>query len=354
MAFQVLKRCTTMWGGALLKSADPDISYHGGSLYLPFPHATSWGIYDPGGTLIADAADYRGPNGVLQNQLAQIQAADFGATDEAPEETYIYGGFLNPHYGHFIVNSLSRQWAHLDGRVPPFKILWHGPANPHVWFQIPFIKTIFEAIGLSEDRFVTFDRPTIIPRLLVPQSSVREQHYVHAVFGRLCRAIGSGVVQRSVVAERSLKPDGRPTFLSKAALASGVGRISNEAAIIGILRAAGVDIIFPEQLSFADQVRIFAERSNICGMAGSAMHTHAFKPSGGFVSILNATDGPNSNFFLLDLASCLSVNYLFAPGSKVIEEPEKRFLTSIAMADPELIAADLMDVFEAQGSRGRA
>lgn len=353
MAYQVLKRCSTLWGKASLKAADPDVSYHSGTVYLPFARDRSWGIYDAAGRLIPDAVDYHGPSGQIENQAAAITLADFGPLEEAPEETYIYGGFLNPHYGHFIVNSLSRQWIHPDHHMPRAKILWHGPADPKTWFGIPFIKAIFEAIGLPESRFVTFDKPTLIPRLLVPHASFKEQHFAHAAFGRLCRRIGANVIQRSVINERSLRADSRPTYLSKAALASGVGRISNEPVIVDILERAGVDIIFPEKLTLAEQIRIFAERDNICGMAGSAMHTHAFWPSAGSVSVLNATDGPNSNFLLIDLASGLTVNYLFAPGSKVIEEAEKRFLTSIEMAAPERIAADLLVLFEAQSKCGR-
>jgi capsular polysaccharide biosynthesis protein len=353
MAFQILRRCSTMWGKASLKAADPDVSYHSGAVYLPYSNDRSWGIYDATGKLIPDAVDYHGPSGQIENQKPDIDLVDFGRVQEAPEEIYIYGGFLNPHYGHFIVNSLSRQWVHLENQMPRAKILWHGPADAKTWFKIPFIKAIFEAIGLPENRFATFDKPTLIPRLLVPHASFNEQHYVHAAFGRLCRRIGGNVLQRSVINERSLRFDSRPTYLSKAALASGVGRISNEQVIVDILERAGVDIVFPEKLTLADQVRIFAERDNICGMAGSAMHTHAFWPSAGSVSVLNATDGPNSNFFLIDLAASLTVNYVFAPGAKVIEEAEKRFLTSIEMADPEHIAADLLVLFEEQAKRGR-
>jgi capsular polysaccharide biosynthesis protein len=342
-----------MWGKAALIVSDPDVSYHSGVIYLPYSNTRSWGIYDPAGKLIPEAVDYHGPNGQIENQLPAINLADFDVAEEAPEEDYLYGGFLNPHYGHFIVNSLSRQWVHVDNQMPRRKILWHGPADPKTWFQIPFIKAVFEAIGLFENRFVTFDKPTRIPRLLVPHASFKEQHHVHAAFGRLCRRIGANVMQRSVINERGLQFDSRPSYLSKAALASGVGRISNERVIVDILEKAGVDIIFPEKMSFADQVRIFAERSNVCGMAGSAMHTHAFWPSAGSVTILNATEGPNSNFFLIDLAANLTVNYVFAPGAKVIEEAEKRFLTSIEMAAPEAIAADLLDLFDEQSKRGR-
>jgi Domain of unknown function (DUF4422) len=103
----------------------------------------------------------------------------------------------------------------------------HGPANPDHWFGRPFIKAIFNALGLVREDFVTFDRPTLIPRLIVPLASLREQHSVHAVFGELCARIGRNLLG----AEHSLR-DARPVYLSKAALTSGVGRIVNEIASI--------------------------------------------------------------------------------------------------------------------------
>lgn len=353
MAFDVLRRCTSMWGKASLIASDPEISYRSGVLYVPFSDSRTWGIYDRSGALVPEATDYHGPAGTIDKQLTTIDWQDFSNAEEAPEGLYQYGGFLNPHYGHFIINSLSRLWLHGQSDGGSTKILWHGPGSPEAWFKIPFIKAIFQSLGLYESQFVTFDKPTIISRLLIPHSSFQEQHYVHKSFGVMCGKVGKNVIQASVITQGNLNKNSRPVYLSKAALTSGVGRISNEPLIVEILRNAGIDIVFPEKLEFSDQIRLFAERSNICGIAGSAMHTQAFWPATGSVSVLNATDGPNSNFLLVDLATKLTTDYFYAPGAKVLSDEDQRFLTSIEMAEPELIAADLLKLFDLQEKRNR-
>jgi capsular polysaccharide biosynthesis protein len=343
MTLQLLRRCSDSWGSCRVIGADPEIALHCGVAYFPFAQGRSWGIYDRQGVLLTDTVDLHGPQGDHQHDQARtLDRALLGALEEAPDGTYVYGGFINPHYGHFIVNSLARQWPQARSRKSRTKILCHGPANPDHWFDRPFIKAIFNALGLTREDFVTFDRPTMIPRLIVPLTSLREQHYVHAVFGDLCARIGRNLLG----AEHSLR-ESRPAYLSKAGLKSGVGRVVNEIRIVEILEREGVEIFFPEQIDLTAQIRLYAERDTICAIAGSALHTQAFWPSSGRVSMISSTAGPNSNFFLIDLASKLQVDYFYPPGSRVVDRGSDAFLTSIEMQNPDLIAADIMRIVSA-------
>jgi capsular polysaccharide biosynthesis protein len=343
MRLQVLKRCSESWGSCRLIGADPEIGHHCGVAYLPFGQGHSWGIYDLQGFLLADTVDLHGPQGDHHHEQApRLDRSFLADVEEAPEATYIYGGFINPHYGHFIVNSLARQWPLARSTKSKVKILCHGPANPDHWFARPFIKAIFNALGLTREDFVTFDRRTLIPRLIVPLTSMREQHYIHTVFGELCARIGRNLLG----AEHSVR-EARPAYLSKAGLKSGVGNVVNEIRIVEVLEREGVEIVFPEQIDLTAQIRLYAERDHICGIAGSALHTQAFWPSRGRVSTISATPGPNSNFFLIDLASKSQVDYFYPPGSRVVNEGSNAFLTSIEVQKPELIASDILRLFSA-------
>ncbi len=323
--------------------ADPEIGHHCAVAYLPFAQGKSWGIYDLHGALVTDTVDLHGPHGDRhQDQPTMLDRGLLDALEDAPEASYVYGGFINPHYGHFIVNSLARQWPRARSHQPKIKILCHGPANPDHWFGRPFIKAIFNALGLTREDFVTFERPTMIPRLIVPLTSMREQHYVHRVFGELCARIGRNLLG----AEHSVR-EARPAYLSKAGLKSGVGRVVNEIKIVEVLEREGVEIIFPEQIDLPSQIRLFAERDRICGIASSALHTQAFWPSRGRVSMVSPTPGPNSNFFLIDLASGLRVDYFYPPGSRVVDQGSAAFITSIEIQNPELIAADILRLLSA-------
>jgi hypothetical protein len=343
MILQVLRRCSESWGSCRVIGADPEIGYHCGVAYLPFAHGQSWGIYDLQGVLVGDTVDLHGPKGDCHpGQPNTLDRALLGDLAEAPEATYLYGGFINPHYGHFIVNSLARHWPRARPPQPKMKILSHGPANPDHWFALPFIKAIFNALGLTREDFVTFDRPTLIPRLIVPLTSMREQHHIHTVFGELCVRIGRNLLG----AEHSLR-ETRPAYISKSALKSGVGCVVNENRIVEILEREGVEIVFPERLDLPSQIRLFAERDNICAIAGSALHTQAFWPSRGKLSMISSTAGPNSNFFLIDLASKLCVDYFYPPGSRVVGQGSGAFITRIEMQNPELIAADILRLLSA-------
>lgn len=97
-----------------VRLAEPGIEVHEDVLYGPVashawhdePH---WGIYDRAGHLVDAAAYHRGPGKTLVGQSRWLDRAASRAGD-APDETYIYGGILIEHFGHFLLSSVSRFW----------------------------------------------------------------------------------------------------------------------------------------------------------------------------------------------------------------------------------------------------
>jgi capsular polysaccharide biosynthesis protein len=133
--------------------------------------------------------------------------------------------------------------------------LCHGGAKPSHLFTIPFIADIFGQLGLTAGDFVHFDRPTRMRELTVSCPAFEEQHFIHRAFGELCQRIG-----HSILAGRDLGRVMRPAYLSKTRMRSGVGHFVNEKELANALDNAGFDIVYPEELSFREQVELFATR----------------------------------------------------------------------------------------------
>lgn len=287
-----LERCELVWGANQVRETVSSTTYHD-AIYLPFTaglfldHDPGWGLYTADGQLIPEAAYRRGENLTLVGQSERIDP-DRWAVEDAPFDTMIYGGPVLPHYGHLLLTTLARCWA-IDGSTP---VLFHSvPAvQDH---GAGYILDLLRLAGL-ENRSVSFDRPTRIRRVIVPEPALFEQHSIWTHYAIPMAAIG-----------RSIGPVATPVpkkiYLSKSRLHSGVTGLEGEAFVDLKMKQAGFAVIHPESLGLAEQVNLFRKAELVVGAAGSAFHTLALVPhTSARRVILTLESFLNSNFLLLD------------------------------------------------------
>ncbi|MFH6781260.1 MULTISPECIES: glycosyltransferase 61 family protein [Methylobacterium] len=333
-----LSLCHALWGEANILPGNPQETEHRDVLHLPFQLDGQWGVYDAQGRIISDAVDFRGPEKHTNNQdIAPVDRAAFRAA-ALPDGDYLYVGRINPHFGHFIINTLPRFWATLgrSGRRP--KLVYHGHPNPQDWFHLDFFAKLMKGLGLQADDFIPLNQPTVIPRLTVPQAALMEQHHAQQAFRDLCLHISRNLGVASS-AERS-----GPIYYSKSRLTGGVGRIVNEHEIDEVMTQRGIRVIHPETMPYEEQIRTLASSSLVLGTAGSFLHNVVFVEQPPKMVILNPAREINSNFSLLDKLSNASVDYVYANDTRVVESQDGRFLTSRQLANPRDIALAMLAI----------
>ncbi len=289
-----------------------------------------WGVYKDG-RLVSEAAYRRGPGDMLVGQAAENHTQPVAV---APDDTYVYGGTVQPHIGHFLLSTLSWFWT--DRRDA--KIVLHGYVPAAALFTLPFVQQIFGALGLTPDHFVHFDQPTRIRRLIVPAPSFIERRLAHTVFGELCTGIGE-----TLLAGRP-RQSGPPVYLSKERLAAGIWRIGNEAALSERLAAAGVETIFPETLSLAEQIDLFRSRT-VIGTMSSALHLSLFSPEPANMIALGRENLIESNFHLIDRLKNHRSRY-FYPTAQVNLGYGASGLLTCDLTDPVGVAEDLLRLLD--------
>ena len=322
---------SAIYGGCDVFPADPQIVEIRDATYVPlnpalwFDHDPTWGIYKDG-RLVIEAAYTRGPQADLVGQSPTI---DPPPAQDAEEETYVYAGPAQSHFGHFLLASLNMLW-HQERN---WKFVIHGHLSPSEWFAIPFVADILGALGLTEHNFVRFEKPTRISRLIVPQPSFRELHSVHRVYAEMATRIGDRLLQ-------GLEPThGPPIYLSKQRLTSGVWRPINEDDLVNRLEKSGIEIVYPETLSISEQVNLFRSRLSI-GTIGSFFHTIAICPEPLPASVLLREDSMPSNFVLIDGVKGLNNRY-FAPN------PSMEYLGADATFGERCMIPDPIEIAEA-------
>ncbi len=343
----LLSPCTSLWGTAEIRAADPDISVVREGFYLPYAHGRGWGLFEGDGSPVAAAADFREGTHLPPDQSLHTDLTADRIARSAPGGAYIYGGRINPHFGHFLINTLPRFWAMARIRSPRTPILCHGPGTPEGWFGVPFIAAAFALIGLAPRDFVTFDEPTRVRSVVVPSTSLEEQCAAHRAYGDLCAKMGDRI--RSTA---QIEPSDRPIYYSKTRLSSAVGRITNEDEIEAVLSRAGVEIVYPETLSFVDQIRLMSARQRIMGSAGSFLHASVFCP-GRRITCLNVTEQINSNYVLIDALASNASTYHHPAALEVLQKQEN-FLTLRYLPQAAAVAEELLAIMNSGGTAGGA
>lgn len=175
--------------------------------------------------------------------------------------SWIYGGELMHHFGHFMAESSHRFYPLIDS----------GRAYDGVLFSARAIKPwhhdlITEIYGIprSRVRFVT-DHAAIVDELHVyPQGSILGGSVVAPGYADLLRRVQSSRASFDHLPKR--------VFLGRGHLTTGGGGVANEPEIAAAARAAGFAPVRPEEFSLAEQLALMANAEAIVMIGGSVVH----------------------------------------------------------------------------------
>ncbi|WP_409438913.1 glycosyltransferase family 61 protein [Psychromonas sp. GE-S-Ul-11] len=165
-----------------------------------------------------------------------------------------FGGYLYAHYGHFILESLSRL-SNYNGEE---NIIWVGNTKYRKKFQ----DLIFKHLGLENVNHI-FVQETIECEEL----TVTDRNYI--IWSKFTKNHYSYLSRNS---EENSKYSNKKVWLSR----SGFNSYANENIIEILLSFRGWEIIQLEELSFQEQISVFNSAKQIAGVEGTAFHNMVF------------------------------------------------------------------------------
>ncbi|MDC6677407.1 glycosyltransferase family 61 protein [Leclercia adecarboxylata] len=233
----------------------------------------SYGILDGTKTLPSD----------LVKEIDGSLYLDFDTLSEPTilKGNYFFVGSIHRHFGHFLVEGLSRLWA-LDF-IPTnikddIKYLVYEDSIPEFALQV------LDILGIPLDKIVYAPKHAIVERLFVPDISYKTHHWASHLAQLTYNKISNNVLPNS-------KPYKR-IYLSRKNTAD--RPLENEINIEKIFSSFGFEIITPENLSIQEQIKVVSESLIIAGPVGSQMYLSAFSKSKSLIIL-----APN-NFYLPD------------------------------------------------------
>ena len=203
------------------------------------------GVFTFDGQFIEDSLLCRGRPAELQKPVEHLSG------------TYIYGGCLFGHFGHFIWESLSRLYTIRQCKNYP--ILFISP-NDRI-FNVQ--KMLFKSIGVNNE-------------ILLVKASTSVESLIYSSPGSTLNPVFISDKQIDSLkyfdfAENTSK---EKIWLSRSKLE--YGKVTNEPAIEKELIKAGYDIIHPQTLPLREQVRLVGTSDIIAGFDGSQFFSLLF------------------------------------------------------------------------------
>ncbi|GMQ47923.1 glycosyltransferase 61 family protein [Vibrio sp. 10N] len=201
--------------------------------------------------------------------------------------SYYYMGMLNPHYGHFIQESITRIWLAL--KKPGIlqentKFVFHVFSNftkeaEDKFFQSNLME-FCHALGLQRENITFVREPTIFEHMVIPESSIsvsdgncylsdEAKHVWNTINRNMSNSNNSGS-----------NPPNKKIYLSRKAVKNPIqGRIlENEGEVERFFEISGFDIVTPELLTQKEMQTILSETSFIAGNPGSGLQNSFFIP----------------------------------------------------------------------------
>lgn len=249
---------------------------------------------------------------------------DTGTPRQNHEGDFIYGGVIFNHYGHFLLETLARNWFIRLARHD-MPIVWHSfmsLSNLSGWQ-----KEIFGLIGIDISRILIAKQSSRIERCICPDPGYFVQTWADDAHAK----------SLTVIRQRS----GAKTkiWLSRSRLDSENGRVINEDDLEVELERLGWTIFHAQEFSVKDQLEVLSGAEHIAGFEGSALHTLILLETRARITIFRRNNNPlNQNFVTISIVKQLDQTIISPPLAKISGSGAK---TSSEILDLEFIIESL-------------
>lgn len=221
------------------------------------------------------------------------------------DEDVLFLGDLHHHFGHVLLERLTRAWALMDKKFRNMKcaVLYSRAAEPLPDYYVEFLK----ALGVRPENIVVVSRPTRFKTVFVPEISKGPCFYSRKyaqTFDAIARSVPDGVKYEKIYMSRS-GLDKRRTF--------------GEKMIQAVFKRNGFHVICPETMHIRDQIAMVKNCRVLAGCAGTALHLALFmKPGGRVVQIKrNSKNEDNAREqFLINRSKKLDSVFIWASDEK--------------------------------------
>lgn len=263
------------------------------------------GVTDADGTFAKSSALHEPPCDV---------GGSYAATMQDCNRTAVFIGFLLPEWGNVLFDSLKKLWFLRtdEGRrmlaqdAVVAYVTWGNAAPPPYQFEI------WEMAGYDTSAWLHVTTPTRFHQVILPGNSLKATADETRLFSPLFKMEIERIKAAAFAGSHSGKPHdaGGKTYLTRTSLHS--NKDYNEKEIEQLFREKGFDIVAPEKLSVAEQIRLMASSRTVAATEGSVSHNALFMSPGSQLIVLQKADYVNGYQHAANAVADLKVTYIRA------------------------------------------
>lgn len=207
--------------------------------------------------------------------------------------TWLFGGLLAPHFGHFMAESCHRLWAwqsmatKVDGIIvlpPP------GYSDINKWPA--FIFDVYALFGIVKEDIKIITNLTEVEHIHIPEMGA-------SFHGEIKSWYAEWLNGNPLYGEQSHIHQNRKLFISRRNYKL-KGRVAGMDAVAELLAEQGFEEVYPEELSIKEQLLLLSSASHIIWEEGSAVHLMELlaKQNSRAALIMRRPKNPNIRNFL--------------------------------------------------------
>lgn len=281
------------------------INFYKNAYVLPFKSSANSGIrsyvLNERGESVEDALLERGSPNIFNYINGEVEG-------EARflDGTYVFCGILDSHYGHAITEGISRLWAVDELNAKKIKgviFVGRNERNAKTAKNMGFNSFLLEHLkSYGLDVVINIENLIKVKELVVPSQEI--------VFGvkvsnkPLCFL--RGALNLFDFFDKNKDKKKKKIYLSRSRLC-GERNMINEIDLEVKLRGAGFEIIYPEVLSFSEQVKIYSEAGVVVGAEGTALLNSIFMDNK--VKVISIGEYNQRNYLQKCLCASLSQKF---------------------------------------------
>jgi len=255
---------------------------------------------------------------------------------ELPGPHFYWDSEYRGHFGHALTEQLSRMWAFQRAKdeYPDLKVFM--ATNRHRRQAVPFEVEILARLGARLDDLVFVQGPVRIERLIAATPMFSQPLYVHPDIAQVWDRLGD-----SLDADASDRVYPERFFVGRR---HAKRACVNAEEVEAIFVERGFEVVYPEDYSLPDQVRLFRSAKVIAGYGGSGLFNAMFAEEPKHLILVSSETYTAQNEWMIagvrghrvDVAWCRAERGVGAKPARVLQTPftfdrdrEGRFLSDV-------------------------
>lgn len=256
-------------------------------------------------------------NGILPSSIVNVNYSNLKQSDD----TIIFIGTFYSLWGHAITDSIKKIWFLFTEEG---KLLLNNGAKVGYIFRDKgdsYTLKVIEKTGINPKNLIEIKEPTQFKNVYIPDSSIiynpkdETRYYTNEYTEIINRIIDC--YNKTYNSDFRKKYD--KVYFSRRRIFQN-GRDWGEDKIEKVFRKLGYKVMYPEKLSFFEQIHILRNCSHFATTEGSISHTIIFCKPQTKIELIRKCNRLNFHQLMINEAAQLDVTYIDANKSVVIDE----------------------------------